>query len=197
MELLYKSSVPNNISNWKVFEGDEKIVYFLTNQDNFKDLPIDDEFFQEKLPETYFHKKKGRTDQSNNKPRFHTIPKGVANLKNLFNLRERFKGSMNTKTRISCPIYETINLGTPENPKNTNLGKTVSKEDRKSYLKLFSEYQDVFAWFYREFKNLQHSHHSTHNPIKTWSKTLPTKAQEVPSIFGTPHVSRVKEITRC
>ena len=30
--LLYKPSVPNNISNWKVFEGDEQIINFLTNQ---------------------------------------------------------------------------------------------------------------------------------------------------------------------
>jgi hypothetical protein len=46
VELLYKPSVPNNISNWKVFEGDEQIINFLTNQDNFKDLSIDDEVFQ-------------------------------------------------------------------------------------------------------------------------------------------------------
>jgi hypothetical protein len=49
-------------------------------------------------------------------------------------------------------MYETINLGTPENPKNINLGKTVSKEERKAYLKLFREYQDVFAWSYRDLK---------------------------------------------
>jgi len=49
MELLYQPSVPNNISNWKVFEGDEYIVHFLTNQENFKYLDIDDEVFQEKL----------------------------------------------------------------------------------------------------------------------------------------------------
>ena len=47
MELLYKPTVPNNISNWKVFEGDEQIINFLTNQDNFKDLTIDDQEFQE------------------------------------------------------------------------------------------------------------------------------------------------------
>jgi len=45
MELLYKPSVPNNISNWKVFEGDEHIINFLTKQDNFKDLAIDDKVF--------------------------------------------------------------------------------------------------------------------------------------------------------
>jgi hypothetical protein len=101
--------------------------------------------FQEKLAKTNFHEQKGGTNHSNNKPRFHMIPKGVANLENLFDPSERFKGSKNIKTRISCHIYKTINLGTPENPKNINLGKTMSKEDRKSYLKLFREYQDVFA----------------------------------------------------
>jgi hypothetical protein len=50
-------------------------------------------------------------------------------------------------------MYETINLGTPKNPKNTNLGKKSSKEERKDYLKLFKEYQDFFAWSYRDLKN--------------------------------------------
>jgi hypothetical protein len=49
-------------------------------------------------------------------------------------------------------MYETINLGTPENPKNINLGKIVSKEERKVYLKLFKEYQYFFAWSYRDMK---------------------------------------------
>jgi ribonuclease HI len=38
IELLYKPSVPNNITNWRVFEGDEQILEFLTNGENFKDL---------------------------------------------------------------------------------------------------------------------------------------------------------------
>jgi hypothetical protein len=152
VELLYKPSVPNNISNWKVFEGDEQIINFLTNQENFKDLVIDDELFQEHLVEIDPHKQGGETDQSADKPRFHTIPNGVSNLENLFDLRKIFKGSTNTKTRSSCPMYETINLGTPQNHKNMNIGKTVSKEERKAYLKLFKEYQDVFAWSYRDLK---------------------------------------------
>jgi hypothetical protein len=49
VEILYRPSMPNTISNWKVFEGDEQIVDFLTNQENFKDLAIDDEIFQELL----------------------------------------------------------------------------------------------------------------------------------------------------
>jgi hypothetical protein len=49
MELLYKPSVPKNIYNWKFFEWDAQIIDFLTNQENFKDLAIDDEIFQELL----------------------------------------------------------------------------------------------------------------------------------------------------
>ena len=45
MELLYKPSMPKNISNWNVFKGDEQIIKSLTNKDNFKDLAIDDEVF--------------------------------------------------------------------------------------------------------------------------------------------------------
>jgi hypothetical protein len=192
VEFLYKPSVPNNISNWKVFEGDEQIINFLTNQDNFKDLAIDDEVFQEQSTETDPH-----TDQPTDKSKSHMIPKGIANLENLFDLKERFKGSKNAKTGSSCPMHETINLGTPENPKNVNLGKTISKEERKAYLKLFRQYQDVFAWSYRDLKTydtriIQHT-----IPLKPEVKPFQQKLQKVPPIPGASHVSGVKETVRC
>jgi hypothetical protein len=166
VELLYKPLVPNNISNWKVFEGDEQIINFLTNQDNFKDLAIDNEVFQEKLAETDPH-----IDQSTEKPRSHTIPKGVENLENLFDPRERFKGSTNMKMRSYCPMHEAINIGTPENPKNKNLGKAVYKEERKPYLKIFRQYQDVFAWSYRDLKTYD---------TRIIQHTIPLKPEEKP-----------------
>jgi hypothetical protein len=80
------------------------------------------------------------------------IPKGVTNLQDLFDIKERFKDPKNAKTRSSCPLHETVNIGTLENPRNVNLSKNISKEERKSYLKLFRQYQDVFAWSYKELK---------------------------------------------
>jgi len=143
VEFLYKPSVPNNISNWKVFEGDEQIINFLTNQDNFRDLAIDDEIFQEQSART-----DPQTDQSTEKSKSHMIPKGISNLENIFDLRERFNGSKNTKTGSSCPMHETIKLRTLKNQKNVNLSKKISKEERKAYLKLFRQFQDIFAWSY-------------------------------------------------
>jgi hypothetical protein len=119
----------------------------LTNQDNFKDLAIDDEEFQEKLMET-----SPQEGQHADKPKAHTIPKGIENLENLFDLKERFKGPKNAKTGSSCPLHETINLGTPDNPKYVNIDKTISKKERKAYLKLFKQHQDVFAWSYKDLK---------------------------------------------
>lgn len=97
-------------------------------------MAINDEIFQELLTKSNLHEQKRGTGHFDDKPKFHTIPKGVVNLENLFELRERFRGPKNAKTRSSCPIYKTINLGTTENPKNVNLEETVSKEDRKAYL---------------------------------------------------------------
>jgi hypothetical protein len=115
-------------------------------------LAINDEVFQELLIETYLHHPSKGKYHAEDKPKFHMITKGVANMENLFDLRERFRGPKNEKIGRSCPIYETINLGTLENPNNVNLGKTMSKEDMKAYLKLFKEYKDVFSWSYQELK---------------------------------------------
>jgi hypothetical protein len=119
----------------------------LTNHDNFKDLSIDDEEFQEKTIGT-----NPQTGQDVGKLEAHKIPKGIDNLESLFDLKDHFKGPKNAKTGSSCPLHETMNLETPEAPKNVNLRKTMSKGERKAYLKLFRQYQDVFTWSYKDLK---------------------------------------------
>ena len=42
VELIFRPSVPNNISNWQVFEGDEKILEFLHVEKTFKNEVIDE-----------------------------------------------------------------------------------------------------------------------------------------------------------
>jgi hypothetical protein len=46
VELLYKPSVPNNISDYKVFEGDEQSIKFLTNQDNLNTWLLTMKYFR-------------------------------------------------------------------------------------------------------------------------------------------------------
>ena len=43
VELIYRSLIPDNITNWRVFEDDEQIINFLHSKDTFKGSVIDDE----------------------------------------------------------------------------------------------------------------------------------------------------------
>jgi hypothetical protein len=43
VELIYRPSIPGNITNWRVLEDDEKIINFLHSEDTFKGPVIDDE----------------------------------------------------------------------------------------------------------------------------------------------------------
>jgi hypothetical protein len=74
IDLLYKPYVPDNITNWRVFEGDEKIISFLNSEENFKDLDINDEVFKK----MFFEKEDGghNTGKNNNmsQPNLHTMP---------------------------------------------------------------------------------------------------------------------------
>ena len=43
IELIYWPSIPNNITNWRVFDDDQHIIHFLTSEETFQSVVIDDE----------------------------------------------------------------------------------------------------------------------------------------------------------
>jgi hypothetical protein len=43
IELIYKSSITDNITSWRIFDDDHQIPYFLHSEDTFKGPVIDDE----------------------------------------------------------------------------------------------------------------------------------------------------------
>ena len=49
VELIYKTLIPNNITNWRIFEDDKQIINFLHSEDTFKELIIDDEHREDLL----------------------------------------------------------------------------------------------------------------------------------------------------
>ncbi|CAF4460478.1 unnamed protein product, partial [Adineta steineri] len=109
VELIYRPSVPDNITNWRVFEDDEQIINFLHSEDTFKGSIIDDEQHEALL----------QASASEEKPEHsNIIPKNIVRLEKLFDLQEKFKRPTNTKTRISTLLYEAVNLGTEQDPKN-------------------------------------------------------------------------------
>ena len=81
-----------------------------------------------------------------------TMPKNIVRLEKLFDLQDKFRRLTNTNTSISSLLYEVINIGTEENPKNVNLGKNCTHTKRASFIKVFKEFKDVFAWTYEDLK---------------------------------------------
>jgi len=58
-----------------------------------------------------------------------TIPKGVVSLEKLYDLKNHFRGPMNTKTQSSVLSHEQVNLGTEEDVKYLNLGTCCSPQE--------------------------------------------------------------------
>ena len=143
VELIYRPLIPDNIKNWRVFEDDEQIINFLHSEDTFKGLVIDDEQHEALLQASVSEEK---PEHSN------IIPKNIVRLEKLFDLQEKFRRPTNTKTRSSTLLYEVVNLGTEQDLNNINLGKNCTSIEGATFMKLFREYKDVFAWTYEDLK---------------------------------------------
>jgi hypothetical protein len=50
VEIKYKTSIPNNVKHWKVFEDDIKIKEFLETVDEFSDMHIEQDHDSEESP---------------------------------------------------------------------------------------------------------------------------------------------------
>ena len=58
-----------------------------------------------------------------------SIPRSVVRLENFYDLHDKFRSSVNCKMNSSSLTYETVNLGTKDNPQNINLGARYSKQE--------------------------------------------------------------------
>ena len=77
IELMYRPSIPENVTNWKIFEDDVQILYFLTTQYTFKDFAIDEVEHEKSFSDNIF--------PSN------MIPNSVLNLERIYDLQDKFK----------------------------------------------------------------------------------------------------------
>ena len=92
VELIYRSSILDNITNWRVFEDDKQIINFLHLEDTFKGSIIDNEQHESLLQALASEEK----HEQNN-----TMPKNIVRLEKLFNLQDKFRIPTSTKTHNS------------------------------------------------------------------------------------------------
>ena len=113
VELIYRPSIQDNITSWRIFDDDQQIIDFLHSEYTFRGLIIDNEQKEALLQDS----------ASEDKPKYsNPMTKNIVRMEKLFNLQDKFKKSTNTKTKNSSLKYEAINLGIEKNPKNINIG---------------------------------------------------------------------------
>jgi hypothetical protein len=110
VELLYRPSIPDNVTNWRVFDDDQQIISFLHLEGNFKDSIIDEGQHDQDM-DTDVHDSHDQTKKSKTNP-INNIPKNVVRLEKLYDLQDKFKKVTNCKTNSSTMQFEVINLGT-------------------------------------------------------------------------------------
>jgi len=121
IELLFRPSIPDNVTNWRVFNHDEDILQFLTSEKSY-----DNQIIEEDEHDTQIQ---GKHEEN-------SIPKRVVKLEDLYDIKDRFKPVSNTKLQSSTLRFELINLGTEQNPQNINLGLGLSIEEKEAFISL-------------------------------------------------------------
>jgi ribonuclease HI len=135
VELLFRPSVPDNITNWRVFDDDQQIINFMHMEETFQGAVIDEQMHNDNLHDF--------TVIPNPKPSealsdmVNSLPKSVARLEKFYDFEDKFKKTVNCKTNSSSLTYEKVNLGTSENPQYINLGWGCSKQEKATFVKLF------------------------------------------------------------
>eukprot|EP00253_Pinus_taeda_P006092 PITA_06092 len=163
VELIFRPSIPDNVTNWRVFNHDEDILNFL-NFDKSCDYQIIDESDHEL--------------QIKEKQEENSIPKPVVKLEDLFYIKDMFKQVTNSKLQSSTLRFELINLGTEENPQKINLGLGHSLEERKSFIRLLQK-KNVFTWKYDDLKTYDASIIQHTIPMLSEQKPVQQKLRKI------------------
>ena len=86
--------MPNNVTNFWVFDDDDQIINFLSSKDIFKDSAIDDEEHEKQLHESGAQQKSG---DKRGKPKENVVPRQVTKLESLFDFQYKFKNPIRWK----------------------------------------------------------------------------------------------------
>ena len=77
IELIFRPSVPDNVTNMRVFDDDEQIINFFKNEESFKESIIDEEEHLSGL-------------QNEDVVKVNFMPKAVRTLEEMFDLQSKF-----------------------------------------------------------------------------------------------------------
>lgn len=96
IDLAFRPSIPDNVTNWRVFNNGDDIINFVTSKGSYEEQIIDEHEHDLKI---------------NHKQYTNPIPKSAVNMQYIYDLKDRFKKTTNSKTQSFTLIFEVVNLG--------------------------------------------------------------------------------------
>jgi hypothetical protein len=152
---LYRPHIPDNIESWQVFPSDESICAFIQNEP---------------------YKPKEIISMEDNK-----IPKGLTPLESSFSSSDVGNKEKHKEEESKRKVGETIslNIGTPESPKNVKIGAQCSDEEKLKFSRLLGEFQDVFSWSYEDLRGFDPALIQHAIPIKEGIKPVRQKQRPI------------------
>jgi hypothetical protein len=123
---LYHPHIPKNVDSWQVFPSDERICSFIQN-------------------EPYKHKEIISMEENK-------ILKGLTPLESSFSSSDVGNKEKHKEDESKRKVGEivSLNIGTPNCPKNVKIGAKCTDEEKLKFTKLLHEFQDVFSWSYED-----------------------------------------------
>ncbi|MDP1329313.1 hypothetical protein Q6280_27390, partial [Klebsiella pneumoniae] len=70
-------------------------------------------------------------------------------------------------------------VGTPEEPRELQLGASLDEHERTLFTQLLSEFKDVFAWSYKDMPGIERSIAEHRIPIKPGYKPIKQKLRRL------------------
>jgi len=206
-EIKHRPSIPNNVKDWQVFEDDTQINSFLTLQQEFSGLNIDDDAMKDSQPPseqdqttisvktanqilhpTTFDDKNVQDLEQINLDEIAGAEAEVIQLKDNFlpigltPLEDIFDSNDIPRKPKMQPLnaaIEECNIGTLEKPKIIKLSKSLPPDQKPKYVDLFKEFQDVFAWSYEDLKSYDTSVIQHTIPLKPNQKPFKQKLRRI------------------
>jgi hypothetical protein len=99
LELLFRPSIPDNITSWRVFEDDQQIINFLHMEETFRGAVIDEQTHDDNLCDFTVIPNPKTLEALSDMVNF--IPKSVVRLEKFYDFGDKFKKTVNCKTNSS------------------------------------------------------------------------------------------------
>jgi hypothetical protein len=101
IELLFRPSIPDNITNWRVFDDDQQIISFLHMEETFQGAVIDECTHDENIWD--FTVIPDLRSPESSSDLVNSIPKYVVRLEKFYDLQDKFKKRSTVKQIV--PLY--------------------------------------------------------------------------------------------